>query len=159
MDNQAKAANAIPDTPAAGAPPTGPGAACPQRARQASGIYRFFNHPTGFWFFFWGELAERSSFYGMRAILFLYLAEQLDFGKDNASTINHLFIAACYFLPLIGGYIADNFFGKYWTIVGFSLPYILGQLLLCIDSEQVLGIPPKQFIFVSLVLLAMGSGV
>ncbi len=123
-------------------------------------LTRFFtSHPTGFWFFFWGELAERSCYYGMRAILTLYLAEQLGFGDANASTIMSLFIAGCYLLPLLGGYIADNFFGKYWTIVGFSLPYILGQLLLCIDSEQVLGIPPKQFIFVSLVLLAMGSGV
>ncbi len=121
---------------------------------------RFFtSHPTGFWFFFWGELAERSCYYGMRAILLLFLAEQIDFGKDKALTIYHLFVAGCYFLPLLGGYVADNFFGKYWTIVGFSLPYILGQLLLCFDSGQVLGIPPQSFVFVSLVLLAMGSGV
>ncbi|MGH7225927.1 MAG: hypothetical protein ACRELF_22135, partial [Gemmataceae bacterium] len=77
---------------------------------------RFFtSHPLGFWFFFWGELAERSCFYGMRTILVLYLAEGLSFGKNNAGTINHLFIAACYFLPLLGGYVADNYFGKYWT--------------------------------------------
>jgi POT family proton-dependent oligopeptide transporter len=117
------------------------------------------SHPAGFWFFFWGELAERSCFYGMRAILLLYLVEKLDFAKANASTINHSFIAACYFLPLVGGYIADNFFGKYWTIVGFSLPYIIGQLFLGFDSGQVLGIPPQYFVFVSLALLAMGSGV
>lgn len=121
---------------------------------------RFFtSHPTGFWFFFWGELAERSCYYGMRAILFLYVARELDFGDDNASTIVSLFIAACYLLPLIGGYLADNFFGKYGTIVGFSLPYILGQLLLTIDSQQILGISPRSFLFVSLGLLAMGSGV
>jgi POT family proton-dependent oligopeptide transporter len=123
-------------------------------------LARFFtSHPPGFWFFFWGELAERSCYYGMRAILTLYLAEQLGFGDANASTIMSLFIAGCYLLPLLGGFIADNFFGKYWTIVGFSLPYIIGQLLLCIDSQQVLGIPPRYFVFVSLVLLAMGSGV
>ncbi|HTU17598.1 MAG TPA: oligopeptide:H+ symporter [Gemmataceae bacterium] len=121
---------------------------------------RFFtSHPTGFWFFFWGELAERSCFYGMRAILVLYLAEELTFGKNNASTIYHLFVAACYFLPLLGGYVADNYFGKYWTIVGFSLPYILGQLCLCFDSSQILGVRSDYFVFVSLVLLAMGSGV
>jgi POT family proton-dependent oligopeptide transporter len=123
-------------------------------------VYRFFtSHPTGFWFFFWGELAERSCFYGMRAILFLYMVDHLRFGKDNAGSINYLFIAACYFLPLVGGYVADNYFGKYWTIVGFSLPYIIGQLFLCFDSGQVLGIDPRHFLFVSLALLAMGSGV
>lgn len=121
---------------------------------------RFFtSHPTGFWFFFWGELAERSCFYGIRAVLFLYVANELNFGDDNAGTIVSLYIAACYFLPLIGGYLADNFFGKYWTIVGFSIPYILGQLLLCIDSQQIFGISPRYFLFVSLALLAMGSGV
>src|SRR5205823_2642250 len=106
----------------------------------------FSRHPVGFWFFFWGELAERSCFYGMRAILFLYLAKGLSFGDDNASTINHLFIAACYLLPLLGGYIADNFFGKYWTIVGFSVPYIIGQLCLCFDSGPLLGIAPQYFV-------------
>ena len=121
---------------------------------------RFFtSHPTGFWFFFWGELAERSCYYGMRAILFLYVAKELDFGDDDAGTIVSLYIAACYLLPLIGGYLADNFFGKYGTIVGFSLPYIAGQLLLSIDSQQVFGISPRYFLFVSLALLAMGSGV
>jgi POT family proton-dependent oligopeptide transporter len=121
---------------------------------------RFFaSHPTGFWFFFWGELAERSCYYGMRAILFLYVANELDFKEDNASTIVSLFIAACYLLPLLGGFLADNLFGKYWTIVGFSLPYIVGQLLLSIDSQQVFGISPRYFLFVSLGLLAMGSGV
>jgi POT family proton-dependent oligopeptide transporter len=121
---------------------------------------RFFtSHPIGFWFFFWGELAERSCYYGMRAILFLYVAKELNYGDDDASTIMSLFIAGCYLLPLAGGYLADNFFGKYWTIVGFSLPYIFGQLLLSIDSQQVLGVPPRSFVFVSLALLAMGSGV
>ena len=105
------------------------------------------NHPTGFWFFFWGELAERSCFYGMRAILFLYLAKGLGYRNENASTINHLFIAACYLLPLLGGYVADNYLGKYWTIVGFSVPYIIGQLCLCFDSGELLGIPPHYFVF------------
>jgi POT family proton-dependent oligopeptide transporter len=129
-------------------------------AGRKSLLARFFtSHPPGFWFFFWGELAERSCYYGMRAILFLYVADKLGFGEDNAGTIVSLFIASCYLLPLLGGYIADNFFGKYWTIVGFSLPYIIGQLLLCFDSQQVLGISPRYFLFVSLALLAMGSGV
>ena len=54
-------------------------------------------------------------------------AKGLGYRNENASTINHLFIAACYLLPLLGGYVADNYLGKYWTIVGFSVPYIIGQ--------------------------------
>src|SRR5438046_78402 len=46
----------------------------------------FLGHPKGFWFFFWGEFAERCSYYGMRAILTLYMAEQLGLGQQDAGT-------------------------------------------------------------------------
>jgi len=108
-------------------------------------------HPTGFWFFFWGEFAERCSYYGMRAILALYMTERLGVSKADAGTYMSLFIAACYFFPLIGGYIADNFLGKYWTIVGFSVPYVIAQLMIGIENWYV--------VCFTLVLLAMGSGV
>src|ERR1700679_4162571 len=90
---------------------------------------RLRDHPTGFWFFFWGEFAERCSYYGMRAILALYMTERLGVDKADAGTFMSLFIAACYFFPLVGGYLADNYFGKYWTIVGFSVPYVVAQFL------------------------------
>ena len=108
-------------------------------------------HPVGFWFFFWGEFAERSSYYGMRAILSLYMTEKLGVDKADAGTFMSFFIAGCYFLPLLGGYLADNFFGKYWTIVGFSLPYLVGQ--------YIVGIEDKYVVVGALALLAMGSGV
>src|SRR5215475_2796088 len=109
------------------------------------------HHPLGFWFFFWGEFAERCSYYGMKAILLLYMAERLHFGDEKATTWYFYFGAACYFLPIVGGYLADNFFGKYWTIVGFSIPYTVGLLIL--------GIETPLFLFIALTLLAMGSGV
>ncbi len=108
-------------------------------------------HPIGFWFFFWGEFAERSSYYGMRSILALYMTDRLGVSEGNAGTYMSLFIAACYFFPLIGGWIADNFFGKYWTIVLFSVPYVTAQFLVGIEDPYV--------VFGSLVCLAMGSGV
>lgn len=110
-----------------------------------------WSHPTGFWFFFWGEFAERACYYGMRAILTLYMVNALLMEKQDAASNYQYFIAACYFLPLIGGYIADNFLGKYWTIVLFSVPYIGGQLLMTV--------PDKTYLVIALGLLAMGSGV
>ncbi len=115
-------------------------------------ISRFFkSHPTGFWFFFWGEFAERCSYYGMRAILAKYMSDQLGISQANSATYMSFFIGACYLLPLVGGFVADNYFGKYWTIVGFSMPYILGHVIL--------GIETFTFLVVALCLLAMGSGV
>ncbi|MBP3960190.1 MFS transporter [Gemmata sp. G18] len=87
----------------------------------------------------------------MRAILAKYMIEKLGVAEGNAGTFMSLFIAACYFFPLLGGYIADNFLGKYWTIVGFSVPYVVAQYLV--------GTEDKYIVFGSLVLLAMGSGV
>src|SRR5438874_9561073 len=92
------------------------------------------SHPTGFYFFFWGEFAERCSYYGMRAILAKYMTDQLGIPQDNSAAYSACFSAAVYFLPLLGGWVADNFFGKYWTIVGFSLPYILGHVILGVDN-------------------------
>lgn len=108
-------------------------------------------HPKGFFFLFAGEFAERFSFYGMRAILPLYLSDQMGFGETGSGTYYPLFLGLCYFLPLLGGYIADNFLGKYWTIVGFSLPYVLGQFLVGFENEYLL--------VLALGLLAMGTGV
>src|SRR5512146_2156647 len=90
----------------------------------------FKSHPKGFWFIFWGEFAERCSYYGMRAILLLYMIERLGFSDGQANANISYFMAACYLLPLVGGYLADNYIGKYRTIVGFSLPYILGHVIL-----------------------------
>ena len=108
-------------------------------------------HPIGFWFFFWGELAERCSYYGMRAALLTYMTDRLLFTKPNANSAMHEFMAACYLLPLLGGWIADKYFGKYWTIVGFSIPYILGHVILGVESVP--------FLVAALSLLAMGAGV
>ncbi len=108
-------------------------------------------HPIGFWFFFWGEFSERCSFYGMKTILPLYLTMILLMSDATAGTYMNWFKMGCYSLPLLGGFLADRFFGKYWTIVGFSIPYVLGHFIL--------GIPTETALLIALLLLAGGSGV
>ncbi|HEX4073395.1 MAG TPA: hypothetical protein VHX68_19595, partial [Planctomycetaceae bacterium] len=108
-------------------------------------------HPLGFWFFFWGEFAERCSFYGMKTILPVYLTGVLLFADTRGGAIMNWFKMGCYLLPLLGGYLADRFFWKYWTIVGFSIPYVLGHFIL--------GIPNEWALVIALMLLAGGSGV
>lgn len=109
------------------------------------------SHPIGFYFIFLGELAERCCYYGMRAILTLYLIQVMMYEKSQATEIQSYFKAACYLMPLLGGFIADRYLGKYWTIVSFSVFYVIGQFVLCI--------PQPIFLFIALALLAMGSGV
>ncbi len=87
----------------------------------------------------------------MRAILALYMTDRLGVDKGDAGTYMSLFIAACYFFPLIGGWVADNFLGKYWTIVLFSVPYVAAQFIVGIENRYI--------VFFALLCLAMGSGV
>lgn len=108
-------------------------------------------HPPGFYFIFFGEFAERCSYYGMRTILFLYMTQALQIADTEANRLYATFKMACYFLPLVGGLIADRWLGKYWTIVGFSVPYVAGHFIL--------GFPSYAALLVALALLAGGSGV
>jgi POT family proton-dependent oligopeptide transporter len=65
--------------------------------------------------------------------------------------VAYVFKAACYFTPLIGGLIADRYLGKYWTIVGFAVPYVFGPILL--------GIPIHWVYYLGLGILCIGTGV
>ena len=108
-------------------------------------------HPTGFWFVFWGELAERASFYGMKALLVLYMIDELGYSDANSSTVASFFTAACYLLPILGGYIADRWLGKFRTIIYFAVPYIMGHIILGSFNSEV-------GLYIALALLAGGSG-
>jgi POT family proton-dependent oligopeptide transporter len=108
-------------------------------------------HPRGFWFIFWGELAERASYYGMRAVLARYLVSILGYSQNDGGAIVHGFIAACYLACLLGGFIGDRVLGRFKTILYFSPPYILGHIILG-------GFTDRPAMFLALTLLALGSG-
>ena len=108
-------------------------------------------HPRGFWFIFWGELAERASFYGMKTLLLLYMIQVLGYTDANSASVVSLFTAFCYILPIVGGYVADHYLGKFKTIIYFAVPYILGHIILGTFNNQV-------GLYVALLLLAGGSG-
>ena len=108
-------------------------------------------HPVGFYYIFWGELAERASFYGMKCLLALYMLDVLGFTQHKSGPIVHVFTASCYLTPLAGGYIADRWLGKFRTIIYFAVPYILGHIILGTWDTNVA-------LYVALFLLAGGSG-
>jgi POT family proton-dependent oligopeptide transporter len=81
------------------------------------------------------EGCERFSFYGMRNILVQFLItslllQHITAGSERelaAKDLMHTFMIGVYFFPLLGGYLADRFFGKYNTILWFSLIYCAGR--------------------------------
>lgn len=108
-------------------------------------------HPKGFWFVFWGELAERASFYGMKALLVLYMIDELSYSDANSATVASIFTAVAYITPIIGGYVADRWLGKFRTIIYFAVPYIMGHIVLGTFTNEV-------GLYTALLLLAGGSG-
>lgn len=98
------------------------------------------------------EACERFSYYGMMAILNEYLSHQMKMGDDGAKEVLHLFATAVYFLPLLGGWIADRWLGRYWTILSISLFYCLGHGTLAAVGATRAGL------FTGLALIAFGAG-
>ncbi|UOK43514.1 MULTISPECIES: peptide MFS transporter [Flavobacterium] len=87
-------------------------------------------HPKGLWVLFGTEMWERFNFYGMRALLTLFLVNSLLMKEADASLIYGGFLGLCYLTPLLGGFIADRFFGNRNCILLGGMMMAVGQLLL-----------------------------
>jgi POT family proton-dependent oligopeptide transporter len=109
------------------------------------------------------EGCERFSFYGMRNILTSFLSSTAVFvgasgvmsqtEKDAlAKEVFHTFVLGVYFFPLLGGWLADRYLGKYRTILYLSLIYCVGQALLAAFVHDKVGF------YTGLFLIALGSG-
>jgi POT family proton-dependent oligopeptide transporter len=115
--------------------------------------------PAGIPFIVGNEAAERFSFYGMRAILVVFMTRYLRdrtgalavMGDNEASGWYHLFIASSYFFPLFGSILADAWWGKYRTILWLSIVYCCGHAALAADDT-------RGGLAVGLLLIAMGAG-
>ena len=115
--------------------------------------------PAGIPYIVGNEAAERFSYYGMRAILMIYMTQYLVnssgelevMSENEAQGYFHLFVSAVYFMPLFGALLADGLFGKYRTILLLSLIYCLGHFTLALDNTR-MGLLLGQS------LIAIGSG-
>ena len=87
-------------------------------------------HPKGLWVLFGTEMWERFNFYGMRAILTLFLVNSLVMKEADASIIYGGFLGLCYLTPMLGGFVSDRFFGNRNCILLGGLMMAVGQLLL-----------------------------
>ena len=100
-------------------------------------------YPYSVFFIVGNEFCERFSYYGMKSILSLYLKNKLHFSEDKATTIYHTFSCFCYFTPILGAWIADQFLGKFKTIVSVSFLLIIGQVLITLAAVPGLGVDPQ----------------
>lgn len=92
-------------------------------------------HPKGLWVLFGTEMWERFNFYGMRAILTLFMVNALVMKEEEASIIYGGFLGLCYLTPMLGGFIADRFFGNRNCIMLGGLMMAIGQLTLFLSAS------------------------
>jgi POT family proton-dependent oligopeptide transporter len=87
-------------------------------------------HPKGLYVLFATEMWERFNFYGMRAILVLFLTKALLFDKTFASQVYGSYTGLIYLTPLLGGYIADRYWGNNRSIIAGGIVMAIGEFVL-----------------------------
>lgn len=105
-------------------------------------------HPSGLYVLFGSEAWERFSYYGMRALLVLYLVNHLKYSREYSLTIYGIYTGLVYFTPLIGGYLADKILGRRKAMLIGGAVMALGHLAMAVES----------LLFFALALLIIGNG-
>lgn len=117
-------------------------------------------HPKGLYVLFTTEMWERFNFYGMRALLTLFMAEALMMGEKDSSIIYGGFLGLCYLTPMLGGYLSDKVLGNRNCILLGGLTMAIGQFVL-FGSATVFTHDiefSKTLLWTSLLLLIFGNG-
>ncbi len=107
--------------------------------------------PHGILFIVANEFAERFCYYGINAILTIYMTQFLRLGDADATTWHSLFKSGAYFFPLLGAIVSDVFWGKFRTIMVFSLVYAGGCAVLAL-------VPGPSGLLLGLFMVAFGTG-
>lgn len=115
------------------------------------------NHPVGLFVLFFTEMWERFSYYGMRAILVLFLTSSImndgwAWSNEDALQLYGLYTGLVYLTPILGGFLADKFLGyRNATVLG-ALIMTLGHASMALESFT------DSFFYLGLVLLIIGNG-
>jgi POT family proton-dependent oligopeptide transporter len=125
------------------------------RPRTIEGDTRFFGHPRGLSTLFFTEMWERFSYYGMRALLILFMtapaaAGGLGFDTARAGPIYALYVSSVYLLSVPGGWVADRVLGLRRTV------FVGGVIIM--SGHICLAVPSIATFYLGLVLIAIGTG-
>ncbi len=123
---------------------------------------QWFGHPRGLSTLFFTELWERFSYYGMRALLVLFMTTAaaegnpgLDFGEGKAGAIYGLYTFFVYVLALPGGWIADNLWGQRKAVFVGGCIIALGHFTM---AGPLVGLPDNGSFFLGLMFIVIGTG-
>ncbi|MFT5780355.1 MAG: POT family proton-dependent oligopeptide transporter, partial [Crocinitomicaceae bacterium] len=117
---------------------------------------KVLGHPSGLFVLFFTEMWERFSYYGMRALLVLFLISAFGLGgwewpREQAMALYGTYTALVYITPIIGGYIADKIIGYRAAVVIGALVMTLGHGFMAIEGGNI-------FLYIGIGLLIIGNG-
>ena len=117
-------------------------------------------HPKGLYVLFATEMWERFNYYGMRAILVLFMTKALLFDKVFASNLYGSYTSLIYLTPLLGGYIADRYWGNRRSIIAGGIVMAIGEFVLFFCGTFYASSPDMAMIlfFTGLGLMIAGNG-
>jgi POT family proton-dependent oligopeptide transporter len=116
----------------------------------AKTLPEFLGHPKGLFYLFFVELWERFSFYGMKALLIMYMTEQLMYSDEASFGIFAAYGSLVYATPLIGGILAEK-------VIGYRKSIILGAILMAI-GHITMSVETPIFFYGSLAIIVVGNG-
>ena len=105
-------------------------------------------HPKGLYVLFGAEMWERFSYYGMRALLVLYLTEHLKFDRSSALDIYATYTGLVYLTPLLGGFLADKFLGQRKAVFIGGFLMALGHFAMAFEP----------YLYLAMGLIVLGNG-
>jgi dipeptide/tripeptide permease len=117
---------------------------------------KVLGHPSGLFVLFFTEMWERFSYYGMRALLVLFLVSALGLGgwdwpRSQALALYGTYTALVYLTPILGGFIADKYIGYRRAVIIGALIMTLGHVSMAIESSHM-------FLYIGIGLLIIGNG-
>lgn len=126
-------------------------------------LYQMRNHPKGLYILFFAEMWERFSYYGMRALLVLYLTKHFLFTDSQAYGIYGAYTTLVYITPVIGGMLADRYLGQRKAVAFGAVLLVAGHLGMAVEGEPVTSAAERSdsimsIFYLSLALIIAGVG-
>jgi len=115
-------------------------------------------HPKGLFVLFFAEMWERFSYYGMRALLILYLTKHWLFSDGDAGVIYGAYTALVYITPVLGGYLADKYLGQRKAVLYGAVLLTFGHFLMGIEGDGGQDGAALNFFWLALAFIIVGSG-
>jgi proton-dependent oligopeptide transporter, POT family len=115
-------------------------------------------HPRGLFVLFYTEMWERFSYYGMRALLILYLTKHWLFGDGQANLIYGAYTSLVYITPVLGGYLADRYLGQRKAVLFGGVLLAFGHVLMAFEGDGGQSDPTINIFWLALAFIIVGSG-